>query len=77
VEEDDVEKEEDDENVEEPASLASIKTTHLTWGLGVRGGLGDKETGCRYQSVHKQPFRGLRRHKQDKLTSTSEAVSEC
>ena len=21
------------------------------------GGLGDKETGCRYQSVHKQPFR--------------------
>ena len=21
------------------------------------GGCGDKETGCRYQSVHKQPFR--------------------
>ena len=26
-------------------------------GLGVRGGLGDKETGCRYQQVHKQTFR--------------------
>ena len=31
----------------------------LGWGLGtwVYGGLGDKETGCRYQSVDKQPFR--------------------
>jgi len=31
----------------------------LGWDLGtwVYGGLGDKETGCRYQSVHKQPFR--------------------
>ena len=26
-------------------------------GIGVWGGLGDKETGCRYQQVHKQPFR--------------------
>ena len=28
----------------------------LGWDLGtwVRGGLGDKEAGCRYQSVHKQ-----------------------
>ena len=25
-----------------------------TWG---QGGLGDKETGCRYQQVHKQPCR--------------------
>ena len=32
---------------------------HLCWDLGtwVYGGLGDKETGCRYQSAHKQPFR--------------------
>ena len=31
----------------------------LGWDLGtwVWGGCGDKETGCRYQSVHKQPFR--------------------
>ena len=31
----------------------------LGWDLGtlVRAGLGDKETWCRYQSVHKQPFR--------------------
>ena len=28
-------------------------------GLGLEGGLGDKETWCRYQSVRKQPFRGL------------------
>ena len=45
VEDDDVEKEEDDENVEEPASLAPIKTTHLTWGLGVRGDLGTRRQG--------------------------------
>ena len=29
----------------------------LGWDLCLGGGLGDKETGCRYQSVHKQPFR--------------------
>ena len=45
VEDDDVEKEEEDENVEEPASLAPIKTTHLTWGLGVGGDLGTRRQG--------------------------------
>ena len=37
--------------------LGFIFLGDIEGGLGVRGGLGDKETGCRYQQVHKQPFR--------------------